>query len=365
MKWGDMFLHRVVTVLHLFVCTVVPLLLVGGCTKGVRYMDLAVSHAPNNAALQDASLRKVDTVVATVGDVPILFSELVKVAGLQTTAPRDAQWRRRFDDALEQLILQTLAEEYLRTKQQSVPDANVTATVQEIKSKNGITSDADFGRKLAASGLSLGDLRRSVARQIAYVNCMNIVLGPLVIVSDQDLKREYDMRKLNAQEWHLQRMMISAASIEEKRNAVEQLNQAKVSIDKGTPFAEAARKVLGGSQTDDDLDMGWVDTIGNLDISIQKALLKAKAGQLIGPLGISESNNVQLLRLVEIRPKPMPPFEQVKDVLYREMVNAKMASMVPSFKSRLQTIFPVRKMSRNLWEPEPMSGESTKQSVAL
>lgn len=159
------------------------LLLLAACSRSPAPATPPEPNAPV-PPLSEHRLR--DRVVAVVDEEAVLWSEIETVVALGLVPAT-----RSRADVLDGLIEQRLrfqAAERFGLVQVSVE--RVEEQVAEIAAR--FESPQEFRRRLEASGLTEGELRQLVARQLMVLNYVDEQLGARVFVSLDDIRTYYD-----------------------------------------------------------------------------------------------------------------------------------------------------------------------------
>lgn len=146
----------------------------------------AAAPTPDAPAPPLAAHELRDRVVAVVDEEAVLLSEVETVVALGLAA--EGASRSEVLDGLIEQRLRFQAAERFGLVQVSVE--RVEEQVAEIRA--GFESRQEFERRLAESGLTEGELRQLVARQLMVLNYVDEQLGARVFVSLADIRAYYE-----------------------------------------------------------------------------------------------------------------------------------------------------------------------------
>ncbi|MCA1581366.1 MAG: SurA N-terminal domain-containing protein [Acidobacteria bacterium] len=155
----------------------------------------AIALAAAFLAAAGAAAEVVDRIAATLDDVAIPESEVRKAMAVSAIAPEpgedEAAHRRRVLDALIDQRLQY--REALRFGP-AVPDAaELDAAMKKLRER--LQSEGrDPAAEFAAAGMTLEDVRASLARQLVVQNYLQERFRPIAIADQGRAREEYDTR---------------------------------------------------------------------------------------------------------------------------------------------------------------------------
>ena len=216
-----------------------------------------------------------------------------------------------YADLFRELLLQSRADQLAV----EVTDAQVEATIAQIKQNNNLKTDDDFKAALAQSGLTEAQLRAQIRKQLRVQEVRGREVQGRVKVDEEDLRRYY--RK----------------NLEQFRQPEQlQLREAVVLDDGGLPAADRQRvaaeiraKVQGGASladavadsakkgtTSNAIDLGWVSP-GDLDKNLEAAVWKLPKGAVSEP--VQARGGLHLVQVLDRRESRVPPFSEVQQAI--------------------------------------------------
>jgi peptidyl-prolyl cis-trans isomerase SurA len=270
----------------------------------------------------------VDRIVAIVNGEIITTSDLQSAAararlGLLTLAPDGKASRGTVSEqeVLEQLIDQKLQLQLARKKGITVEPDEIEKAVEDVKQKNGLTTDAALQKALQEEHSSLDQYKNGLKDQILILKLVNREVRSGVILSDQDIRAYYEEhpeRFRTPTQYHLHQIFIPVSKSDPSafdqtvRNVVDQLKN-------GAEFQTLVKQYSEGSGPNSDGDLGNLKADQMLP-EVRQAIERLKPGEVSEP--IKTSLGAHIFRLDEILPPKARPIEEVKpeiqEVLFQE-----------------------------------------------
>jgi peptidyl-prolyl cis-trans isomerase SurA len=270
---------------------------------------LAVVFLVGTSAASAAVL--VDGVVASVGNEPILQSDLVQDAGpviqnLRSSATSQQQFEIEVDKALRAALDQAIEYQILYQEAEKagmkVPDDDVEKRMGMIK-KQYESSEA-FQKALEESGRTMSDFRERIRRQIM---AMSFSMGKhrefekQAVVSESDMAQYYQDHPadfVHPPRVQVRRIFIAAEKdAAARREAKAKLEAVRDELALGSDFAELAKARSQGPEAAEGGLVGWVKK-GDLVPELEAALEGLKDGELSA---VVETEYVFTMMKVEAR----------------------------------------------------------------
>ncbi|MCB9615071.1 MAG: SurA N-terminal domain-containing protein [Sandaracinus sp.] len=269
----------------------------------------------------------VERVVATVDDEAIFLSDLRKrampflprlmeVPELQ----RLAALRQLYDELLEQLINEELVERAAQRQQIRVSSADVDRAVMNVVRQNGL-EESEFWEVVAQQGYSQAEYRSDLRRQLLRYRLLNERVRGRVNITEEDVRRVYDQRTRRANRAlrfrtsHVLVPVAEDATATEVAEARDHADEIHAEITAET-FEDFVDEVGGG-------DLGWLRQ-GDLPEALEEVLLALQPGEISDPVRGPSGFHVFLLHERERGDASVPPFEQMRDQIYQEMMGRAM-----------------------------------------
>jgi peptidyl-prolyl cis-trans isomerase SurA len=269
----------------------------------------------------------VERVVATVDDEAIFLSDLRKrampflprlmeVPELQ----RLAALRQLYEELLEQLINEELVERAAQAQQVRVSAADVDRAVQNVIRQNGL-GEEEFWSVVEQQGYTQAEYRSDLRRQLLRYRLLNERVRGRVNITEEDVRRIYDQRTRRANRALRFRTSHVLVSLEEgaTATAIAEARELATSLHAeltAETFEDAIDEVGGG-------DLGWLRQ-GDLPAELEEVLLAMQPGEISEPVRGPSGFHVFLLHERERGDASVPPFEQMRDQIYQEMMGRAM-----------------------------------------
>jgi peptidyl-prolyl cis-trans isomerase SurA len=270
----------------------------------------------------------VERVVATVNEDAIFLSDLRKravpflsqVADAPTEPERMARLKELYDGLLDYLIDEQLVRQVAASGGIRVTEADIDAALENLRLQNNMTEE-DFRKALAAQGLSEAQYRQDLRRQLIRLKVMNERVRSRVNITEEEVRARYEQRaREQGGEVRLKVSHIifpvedgaSATRVAAVRNEAEEVRRTL----KPETFGDLAKQLGGG-------DLGWI-TQGDLPEELEKALSTLEPGEISQPVRAASGFHIFFLEERQVG-ADFPSFDEMKQELYREMLDAAMA----------------------------------------
>jgi len=274
-----------------------------------------------------ASADVVERVVATVNNEAIFLSDLRKravpflpqVAEASTETERMSRLKELYDELLNFLVDEQLIRQLASSSGIRVTDADVDNAIENLRLQNNMTEE-EFKQALDGQGLTERQYRKDLKRQLTRLKVMNERVRSRVNVTEEEVRARYEQRareggsELRFQVSHVVVPVgegASAIQVAAKRQEAETLRASL------TPenFNARATHLNGG-------DLGWLSQ-GDLPEELERALLPLNAGEISEPVRGSSGFHIFFLQDRQVG-AGFPSYEEMKQELYREMLDAAM-----------------------------------------
>lgn len=269
----------------------------------------------------------VERVVAVVDDHAIFLSELrrraipfmprlMEVPELQ----RLAALRQLYDEILERLIDEELVERAAQTQQIRISSADVERAVLNVVRQNGLEL-SEFWEVVSEQGYTEAQYRADLRRQLLRYRLLNERVRGRVNITEADVRRVYDQRLARANRslrFRTSHIFVavpegaSAADVARGRREAEGIHEELTAEN----FADGIALYGGG-------ELGWLRQ-GDLPGELEQTLLTMQTGQISRPVRGPSGYHIFLVHDRERGGDSMPPFEDVRDQLYQDMMGRAM-----------------------------------------
>ena len=291
------------------------------------FCRLCVSLAVLLALFPAAPLRAgevVDRVLVHVNSRIIsqgLFESRFDQVSRETGAPASTAKREEMKKAVvEELVNEALLEDRAKELDLITSDQEIEDQIKKLKESNNVTSDEEFVKALASTGLTIERLRDQLRKSLTVQRVVGREVNSKVDLSDDALRiiyeREKDTWKI-PEKAHLAEVLIANGDSASSRAAAERkAKEASDLLKKGTKFEAVAAQYSDGATKNRGGDLGIVAK-GELNPEIDKAVFSLSSGGITDP--ISSKFGWHIVKLVEKLPATYKPFSEVKaDLLKRE-----------------------------------------------
>ncbi|HEX8153403.1 MAG TPA: peptidyl-prolyl cis-trans isomerase [Thermoanaerobaculia bacterium] len=287
---------------------------------------LAIAIMLSAASLSAADL--VEAIVIRVGDRIITRTQYEKrlresYADIDNTvapADRDARKAAARAGLLDEMIGELLLKDRADRLGINVSADEIKEAVNRLKQQYGMTTDEQFQKSLAESGMTRADMESRLRDSIITSKVFARELRGRQDLSDAELRERYNREKEQyrlPERAKLREIVILKPSDESKleearTRATEVAAAARLAnadfAKLATTMSESGTKEQGGS-------MGEVAK-GELLPDLDKAVFNANAGTVVGPI---ESRAAwHIMKIEERLPSEVPGFDTVKERLRRE-----------------------------------------------
>ena len=294
------------------------------------------------ALVQTSSARAevIERVVATVNDDAIFLSELRRKAAPfleqvvtgASESERPNRIKRLYEQFLKELVDEQLIEQTARKMNVVVSSSDVEQAIENVRKQNSLDS-ARFWEAVKGQGFTEKQYRADVRKQILRLKVTNQRVRSRVNLNDDTVREEYDDRVRKArrrQRFHAEHIFIGlpqTASATDVATALKKAQDLRSGLTQDN-FASVASQRGGG-------DLGWLDQ-GDLSEDLENALLALDPGQISAPVRGPSGVHIFLLRERQSGGVQIPPFEEAKEVIYRELLDRAMAKQQELFLADLR-----------------------------
>jgi peptidyl-prolyl cis-trans isomerase SurA len=270
----------------------------------------------------------VERVVATVNNDAIFLSDLRKravpflpqVADAPTETERMSRLKELYEELLTYLIDEKLVRQIASGSGIRVTDADVDMAIENLRTQNNLSTE-QFDQALAQQGLTMAQYRRDLKLQLVRLKVMNERVRSRVNVTEEEVRARYEERAReegSALRFRVSHLMVpiragsSAISVAAARQDAQKL-RGELTPDN---FSERAAELGGG-------ELGWIEQ-GDLPEDLEAALLPLSSGEISQPARGDSGFHIFYLQEREVG-SDFPSYEEMKQELYREMLDAAMS----------------------------------------
>jgi peptidyl-prolyl cis-trans isomerase SurA len=306
----------------------------------VRVVLAAISFAIGSAGFGTARAEVIERVVAVVNDDAIFLSELRRRAApfleqvISGASEQERKLRidRLYEQFLKELIDEQLIEQAARKMNISVSSSEVDQAIDNVRTQNSLSPEK-FWEAVKAQGFTEKQYRADVRKQLLRLKVTNQRVRSRINVNDETVKEEYEDRVRRArrrQRFHAAHVFLPlqpTATATEVSEAMKVAAQLRSTL---TPANfDAAMAQRGGG------DLGWLDQ-GDLPEPLENALLNLEPQQISAPVRGPSGIHIFELRERQSGGVALPPFEDSKEPIYRELLDRAMARQQEVFLAELR-----------------------------
>jgi parvulin-like peptidyl-prolyl isomerase len=270
------------------------------------------------AATLNRIILRINDQIATLFDYEQRRQELVRDL---TRREMEEEERRRllaqapeiaFKDMYQDLLLESRAHQLAV----EITEAQIDASVAQVRQNFGIKTDQEFQTALAQSGMTEAQLREQMRSQLQVREVMDKEVRSRIKVDEEDLRRYYrkNIEQFRVPEqFHLKEVVVldtgGLPTAEERSRRAAEIRQA---VAGGQSLADATAEDQKNGVTSNEVDLGWVSP-GDLDKALETAAWKLKPGEVSEP--VAGRGGLHLIQAVEHRDSRLPPFSEVSSVI--------------------------------------------------
>jgi peptidyl-prolyl cis-trans isomerase SurA len=281
----------------------------------VAVVFLAAVDPLRAAEVVDRILAFVNSRIITQSTLDARAEQTIRDTG---GAPPDMKRREEMKKTLmEELVNEALLEDRARDLDLTTADAEVEDQINRLKEANKVTTEEDFARALAASGLTPDRLRDQLRKTLTVQRVVGREVNSKVDLSDDALRLIYEREKDTyrvPEKAHLAEILISKG--EDPAETQKKAKEASDLLKGGAKFETVVAQYSDGSTKSRGGDLGIV-TKGELTAEIDKAVFSLPVGAVSDPIGTKFGWH--LVKVVDKVPPTYKPFSEVRaDILKRE-----------------------------------------------
>lgn len=253
---------------------------------------MAASDSENKTDIMERIVAKVDYNIITLTDL------------MEATAPSVQKIRENFppedwDNRIRELrsnVLMTMINEYVcvrfaRENDIIVTEEELEATIQALRERAGISSDAEFRKQLAMEGITLDELRDNLRRQSIVRKVMRREIQGKVRVTEAEIKEYW---KANADQYQTRaRVRVAVLMIDSEQSGLfgrqaarDKIYEIHEKLEDGADFAEMVKQYSDGPAVDQGGDIGFLEAGKALPV-VEKAAFQIDVGRFSAPLETS------------------------------------------------------------------------------
>lgn len=276
----------------------------------------------------------IERVVAVVNEDAIWLSELRRRAVpfldralAAGEAPQQTALQQLYGEMLNQLVDEALIQQAAAEMQVRVTSEDVERAIDNVRRQSGLADD-EFWNAVRSQGFTERQYRDDVRRQLLRLKVLNTRARGRVNITEEDVRQHYEQTVRQA-----------------NRNSCAQVSLIKLDVPAGASATEVAaargratelrrRLTPANFAQQGGIDLGEV--CGGLRPEVQQALAGLSAGQISEPVTSQGSIYILHLRDRVAGGSNVPAYDEVKQDLYRRMVEEAMARQERIFLDELR-----------------------------
>ncbi len=276
-----------------------------------------------------AKAELIERVVGIVNDRAILLSDVRQRAapGISQAmqAPTESQRMKQVTDlyrgVLDRLIDEQLIADAARDLDIRVEQRDIDRAIQNVQAQSGMGTE-QFWQAVREQGLSLAAYREDIRRQILRLKVLNQRVRGRVSVREEDIRQRYEdsVRKMGRSKRyntaHVFVPLADDAGATEVAEAEQKMRQVHQQLSPAG-FQQIASEVGGG-------DLGWLKQ-GDLPSNLEDTILALEPGEVSQPVRGPSGYHIFLLNDVQRGGGDAPEYAEVREQIYRSMVEQAMA----------------------------------------
>ncbi len=294
-----------------------------------------------------ASADVVERVVATVNNEAIFLSDLRKravpflpqVADASTETERMSRLKDLYEELLSHLIDEQLIRQLASSSGIRVTDADADHAIENLRLQNNMTEE-QFQQALDGQGFTEAQYRKDLKRQLIRLKVMNERVRSRVNVTEEEVRARYEQRareegnELRFQVSHVVVPLAEGASAIQVAAKRQEAQTLRATLTPENFNARAAG--LGGGE------LGWLSE-GDLPEELERALSPLNAGEISAPVRGASGFHIFFLQDRQVGTN-FPSYEEMKQELYREMLDAAMVRQEKIFLDEMRRKAVVNRM---------------------
>ena len=312
------------------------------CALAAPALAQSSSAAPTEAPPRGLVL---DRVVASVNDEAITLSEVQEegqpvirkifqdFVGPERERRVEEAQQRLMDDLIDRRMMYQVAKQDGLTPS----PAEVQGAIDELKRNNNATDEAQFRALLKAEGLTVEQIRRSIAERLAIGRVLIRQIRSSIILSEDELLKAYQENQQKFQREpsaEIEHILFPIDPGQDEAAARVRAEEALAKIRGGADFAQVGKEAASapGPGQSDQLTVRR----GELAPEIEAAAFGLSPGEVSEP--IRTAAGFHLIKVLRVQAEPFIPFaevrDQIREQLFQEKFEAKRKDWLVALRAR-------------------------------
>jgi peptidyl-prolyl cis-trans isomerase SurA len=279
----------------------------------VVFLFAALAAVPLRAGeVVNRILVHVNSRIITQSQFDARIDQTVRESGPPPNAAKGEEMKK---SVMEELVNEALLEDRAKELDLVTSDAEIEDQIKRLKEQNNVTTDEDFAKGLAQSGLTIDRLRDQLRRTVTLQRVVGREVNSKVDLSDDALRIIYEREKETwrvPEKAHLAEILVSNG--DNPARAARRAKEASDLIKGGAKFEAVVKDYSDGATKARGGDLGMVAR-GELTAEIDKAVFSLPVGTVSDP--IATKFGWHLVKVIEKVPVSYKPFTDVKAQLLK------------------------------------------------
>ncbi len=192
-------------------------------------------------------------------------------------------------------------------------ESEIREMMEDQKKSFGIETDAQFREALAASNMTVDDMRANLARDIMLQKVVGQEVHAHIKIGEEDLRRYYQSNSDQFQEderLHLQEVVLLGSSGLKADDLILLASEIRQQLINGGTLEEVAAPYVEQGLSTSVVDLGWV-SLGDLDRDLEEAVWSLEEGDVSE--AIPGRGGLHILQVAERQEAELRSFSEVRD----------------------------------------------------
>ena len=292
----------------------------------------------------------VNSRIITQSQFDARLEQTAREAGAPPSAARVEEMKK---SVMEELVNEALLEDRAKELDLVTSDAEIEDQIKRLKEQNNVTTDEDFSKALAQSGLTIDRLRDQLRRTVTLQRVVGREVNSKVDLSDDALRIIYEREKETwrvPEKAHLAEILVSNG--DDSARAARRAKEASDLIKGGAKFEAVVKDYSDGATKSRGGDLGLVAK-GELTAEIDKAVFSLPVGSVSDPIGTKFGWH--LVKVIDKIPVSYKPFADVKAELLKREQDTQFQKKLAEYLDKLkrEAVIRVSTEAKTYYTPPP------------
>lgn len=262
----------------------------------------------------------------------------------------NAELKKALDEVTPQLLVDAIDELLLlqmgKEKGYHLSDEQFKGWLDNLRKEQNLGDDQKFAAALRQEGMTIDDLRRNVEKQFLVSQVQRDEVGSKLTITEEEARQYYLTHKNEFVEpatVTLREILIevpttskggqAAISVAAQDDAEQKAAAIRTRLLAGEDFAKVAAEVSASPSKANGGLIGPIN-LAEVSTSLQEMVNKMKPGDITTP--IRTNRGVQILKLENLKPSAIQPFESVRDLVADKVHDVRQQTEVRKFMSKVR-----------------------------